>query len=69
MAEGEQSEEGVDLGVLQLHRFHQGVIVEREAGVGQIVEGEVHNLRVLLGDMGKGSCDACKTKEDEKTMK
>lgn len=49
MAEGQQLEEGVDLGVLQLHRFHQGVVVEREAWVGQRVEAEVHRLCVLSG--------------------
>lgn len=53
MAEGEQPEEGVDLGVLQLHRLHQSVIVEGEAGVGQSVEGEVHRLRVLSGGREK----------------
>lgn len=48
MAEGQQSEEGVDLWVLQLHRFHQRVVVEHEAWVGQRVEGEVHHLCVLV---------------------
>lgn len=53
VAEGEQPEEGVDLGVLRLHRFHQSVIVEREAGVGQSIEGEVHRLCVLLTEIRK----------------
>ena len=47
VAEGQQSEEGVDLWVLQLHRLHQGVVVEHEAGVRQRVEGEVHPLCML----------------------
>lgn len=50
VAEGQQPEEGVDLGVLQLHRLHQGVVVEREARVGQRVEGEVHRLRALSAE-------------------
>lgn len=48
MAECQQSEEGVDLWVLQLHRLDQGVVVEHEARVGQRVEGEVHHLCVLV---------------------
>lgn len=47
VAEGQQSEEGVHLGVLQLHRLHQGVVVEHEARIGQRVEGEVHPVCVL----------------------
>lgn len=35
MAECQQSEERVDLWVLQLHRLDQGVVVEHEARVGQ----------------------------------
>lgn len=50
VAEGQQPEEGVDLRVLQLHRLHQGVVVEREAWVGQRVEGEVHRLRALSAE-------------------
>lgn len=50
VAEGQQPEEGVDLRVLQLHRLHQGVVVEREAWVGQRVEGEVHLLRALSAE-------------------
>lgn len=61
VAEGEQPEEGVDLGVLQLHRFHQSVIVEGEAGVGQSIEGEVHRLCVLLTEVREASWHACKT--------
>lgn len=57
VAEGEQPKEGVDLGVLQLQRFHQSVIVESEAGVGQSVEGEVHLLCVLLTEMREASRD------------
>lgn len=54
VAEGQQSEEGVDLWDPQLHRFHQGVVVEHEAWVGQRVEGEVHRLCVLLRARGGG---------------
>lgn len=61
VAEGEQPEEGVDLRVLHLHRFHQSVIVECEAGVGQSVEGEVHRLHVLLAEIRAASWQACKT--------
>lgn len=61
VAEGEQPEEGVDLGVLQLHRFHQSVIVECEAGIGQSIEGEVHLLCVLLAERREGSWHPCKT--------
>lgn len=35
VAESQQSEEGMDLQGLQLHRLHQGVIMEHEAWVGQ----------------------------------
>lgn len=65
VAEGEQSEEGVDLGVLQLHRFHQGMIMEFEAGVGQRVEFEVHRLCVLAREIREGSYHTCKRDEDE----
>lgn len=65
VAEGEQSKEGVDLGVLQLHRFHQGMIMEFEAGVGQRVEVEVHRLCVLSREIREESCHTCKIKEDE----
>lgn len=54
VAEGQQSEEGVDLWVLKLHRLHQGVVVEHEARVGQRIEGEVHCLCVLFRQRGGG---------------
>lgn len=53
VAECQQPEEGVDLWVLQLHRLHQGVVVEHEARVGQRVEGEVHRICVLLSERQK----------------
>lgn len=53
VAERQQPEEGVDLWVLQLHRLHQGVVVEHEAWVSQRVEGEVHRFCVLLSETQK----------------
>lgn len=68
VAEGQQSEEGVDLGVLQLHRLHKGVIVECEARVGQWVEGEIHFLCILArsrGEEGRGQKEK-RQKEEER---
>lgn len=48
VAEGQQSEEGMDLRILQLHRLHQSVVIEGKARVSQWVEGEVHHLGVLV---------------------
>lgn len=47
MAECQQSEEGVDLLVLQFHRLHQGVVVEHKAGVSQRVGGEINRVFML----------------------
>lgn len=48
VTEGQCSEEGVDLHILQLHSLHQGVVMEGELMVSKRVEGPVHCLRVLV---------------------
>lgn len=47
VTEYHQSEEAVDLLVLQLHLLHQGVVVEHEVGVSQRVGGEINRVFML----------------------
>lgn len=65
VAEGQQSEEGVDLGVLQLHCLHQGVIVECEARVGKWVEGEIHFICILARSRGEERREGPKKQKDK----